>query len=122
MPNRTLTSFDIIELMKEEVEEGCPGVVSCADLFVLATRDGILLVGSPFYLVFKGKRDSIRSYYNKAIVEFPKHDDNITRMFCLFGFKGFGEEKTVSLLGVYNIEKNSCEFIRNHLYNFLEAA
>lgn len=44
IPSQTLKGFDKINLIKEELEEACPGMVSCADALALATRDGILLV------------------------------------------------------------------------------
>jgi len=44
IPNQTLKDFDKVDLIKEEVELACPGVVSCADILALATRDSVLLV------------------------------------------------------------------------------
>ena len=49
IPNKTLKGFDVIEFIKEELERVCPGVVSCADILSLATRDGIFLVRSYYY-------------------------------------------------------------------------
>lgn len=46
IPNKTLKGFDQIDLIKEELEKACPGVVSCADTVSIATRDGIVLVFS----------------------------------------------------------------------------
>lgn len=43
-PNETLKGFDIIDIIKAEIEEVCPGVVSCADILVLAAREGLLMV------------------------------------------------------------------------------
>ena len=43
-PNQTLKGFEVLDLIKEELEIACPGVVSCADTLALATRDGIALV------------------------------------------------------------------------------
>ncbi|KAL0009191.1 hypothetical protein SO802_010693 [Lithocarpus litseifolius] len=45
IPNQTLRGFDKIDSIKEELEKACPGVVSCADIVSIATRDGIMLVG-----------------------------------------------------------------------------
>lgn len=44
VPNKTLKGFDKVDLIKEVLENVCPGVVSCADTLALATRDGIVLV------------------------------------------------------------------------------
>ena len=46
IPNQTLKGFDQIDFIKEELEKACPGVVSCADVVSIATRDGIMLVCS----------------------------------------------------------------------------
>jgi hypothetical protein len=53
IPNKTLKGFDKIDLIKEELEKACPGVVSCADTVSIATRDGIVLVFScPLSMLF----------------------------------------------------------------------
>lgn len=44
VPNKSLKGFDKIDLIKEKLEEACTGVVSCADIISVATRDGIVLV------------------------------------------------------------------------------
>lgn len=46
-PNETLKGFDIIEIIKSDLEEACPGVVSCADILVLAARESVVLVNPP---------------------------------------------------------------------------
>ncbi|KAI4325241.1 hypothetical protein MLD38_030656 [Melastoma candidum] len=118
LPNRTLKGFDKIDLIKSEIEDSCPGIVSCADILVLATREGVLLTGGPFYPLSTGRRDSTASYYSEAMAEIPKPDDDITRTLYLFGARGFTERETVSLLGGHSIGKIGCDFVRNRLYNF----
>ena len=45
-PNETLKGFDIIDSIKAELEAACPGIVSCADILVLAAREVVVLVKS----------------------------------------------------------------------------
>ena len=41
-PNQTLRGFDFIDRVKSLLEAECPGVVSCADVLSLVTRDSIV--------------------------------------------------------------------------------
>ncbi|KAL3004465.1 hypothetical protein AAZX31_08G165800 [Glycine max] len=118
VPNQTLRGFDKIELIKEEVEQACPGIVSCADILALAARDSILLAGGPFYPVLTGRRDSHQSFFEEATDQIPRPDDNVTRTLNLFNLRGFNARETVSLLGGHNIGKIGCDFIQQRLYNF----
>lgn len=44
IPNLTVRGYDLIDEVKAALEKACPGVVSCADIIVAATRDAIALV------------------------------------------------------------------------------
>lgn len=41
IPNLSLAGFDVIQDIKAELEAKCPGIVSCADILTLATRDAV---------------------------------------------------------------------------------
>nr|XP_016451630.1 PREDICTED: putative Peroxidase 48 isoform X1 [Nicotiana tabacum] len=119
IPNRTLKGFDFIDMIKDEIEEACPGVVSCSDILVLATRDGIVLAGGLYYPVLTGRRDSKESFFDEAMAEIPRPNGNISETLRLFSLRGFDERETVALLGGHNIGKIGCEFIRPRLSNFM---
>lgn len=48
-PNSGIRGFDVIDDAKAAVEAVCPGVVSCADIIVMATRDAVSFVSNFSY-------------------------------------------------------------------------
>ena len=40
----SLRSYEVVDEIKEALEKTCPGVVSCADIIIMASRDAVALV------------------------------------------------------------------------------
>ncbi|XP_009785165.1 putative Peroxidase 48 [Nicotiana tabacum] len=117
-PNESLKGFDVIDIIKSELEEACPGVVSCADTVVLAARESVILTGGPFYPLKTGRRDSVASFGEVATFELPSPQDDLSKMIVSFSSKGFDEREAVSLLGAHSTGVIHCKFFINRLYNF----
>ncbi|XP_022714970.1 putative Peroxidase 48 [Durio zibethinus] len=117
-PNESLKGFDAIDIIKSELEEVCPGVVSCADILVLAAREAVLLTGGPFYPLNTGRRDSTASFSDSATNDLPSPNADLSETLASFSSRGFDERETVSLLGAHSIGQIHCKFFQNRLYSF----
>ncbi|KAF9690011.1 hypothetical protein SADUNF_Sadunf01G0151600 [Salix dunnii] len=117
-PNKNLKGFDIVDKIKSEIEMVCSGVVSCADIVALAAREGVVQAGGPFYPLYTGRRDSVRSFRDLAASELPSPSGDLSETLASFASRGFDERETVSLLGGHSIGVIHCKFFQNRLYNF----
>uniref|UniRef100_A0A2N9EU57 Peroxidase n=1 Tax=Fagus sylvatica TaxID=28930 RepID=A0A2N9EU57_FAGSY len=72
IPNLSLSGYEIIDEIKAELEEECPGTVSCADIVALTARDAVSFqFGRPMWKVFTGRRDGSVSLALEATRDLP---------------------------------------------------
>nr|XP_043618585.1 putative Peroxidase 48 [Erigeron canadensis] len=116
-PNQSLKGFDHIDIIKSELENECPGVVSCADLLVIAARESVILAGGPFYPVHTGRKDSDHSFPQLSY-ELPSPLDDLPTNIARFATRGFTEKETVTLLGAHSTGMIHCKFFEKRLYKF----
>ncbi|KAH6791099.1 hypothetical protein C2S51_006105 [Perilla frutescens var. frutescens] len=77
--NFGITKRELIDEIKSKVEEVCPQKVSCADILVLAARDGIVISGGPDIRVPLGRKDTtIPHSRQEADVGLPRNNVNLT--------------------------------------------
>ncbi|CAN1843739.1 Peroxidase 39 [Linum perenne] len=117
-PNLTLRGFDFIDRVKSLVEAECPGVVSCADVLTLVTRDSIVAVGGPSWRVPTGRRDGVISRSSEARNNIPPPFANFTTLQTLFANQGLDVKDLVLLSGAHTIGLSHCSSFSNRLYNF----
>ncbi|XWS20304.1 hypothetical protein CRYUN_Cryun31cG0089000 [Craigia yunnanensis] len=96
-PIASLKGFDVIDIIKSKLEEVCPGVVSCADIFVLAAREAV----------------------PSAINDLPSPNADLSETFASFSARGFDEREIFSLFGAHSIRVIRCKFFQNRLYYFV---
>ncbi|KAL6220113.1 hypothetical protein ACLB2K_007870 [Fragaria x ananassa] len=51
----SLRSYEVVDEAKKALDEACPGVVSCADIIIMASRDAVALTGGPDWEVKLGR-------------------------------------------------------------------
>ncbi|KAL5724261.1 peroxidase [Ranunculus cassubicifolius] len=117
-PNLSLWGFDIIDQAKAAVESVCPGVVSCADIIALATRDAVYMSGglSWRYDVPTGRRDGLISLARN--VDIPTPTMSVSESILRFARKGLAPTDMVVLLGGHSVGVTHCSVIQDRLYNF----
>ncbi|XP_068648005.1 probable peroxidase 26 [Aristolochia californica] len=114
--NLGLRGFVLIDNIKKVLESRCPGVVSCADILHLATRDALAFAGAPAYPVFTGRRDGTIS--SSKSVDLPPPSITWQEGLAYFKSKGLNVLDFATLLGAHTMGKTRCRHIRDRLYNF----
>ncbi|KAL6844266.1 hypothetical protein ACP4OV_025939 [Aristida adscensionis] len=117
LPNKSLRGFEVIDAVKEALEQQCPGIVSCADILALAARDAVRLAGGPFYYVPTGRRDGFRSNADDTVA-LPAATLTAPELIELFGSHGFTVPELVALSGGHTLGVAHCANFKNRLSNF----
>ncbi|KAL6660604.1 hypothetical protein ACP70R_001639 [Stipagrostis hirtigluma subsp. patula] len=112
-----LRGVEIIEGAKTQLESQCPGVVSCADIVVLAARDAVAFTGGPSFDVPTGRRDGKVSNLRDADV-LPDVKDGIDVLRSKFAANGLNEKDLVLLSAAHTVGTTACFFLQDRLYNF----
>lgn len=109
--------FDVVVRIKTALELACPGVVSCADILALATRDLVTMVGGPFYTVRLGRKDGLVSQAARVEGNLPKPEMPMSEMISLFTKRGFTVQEMVALTGGHTIGFSHCKEFADRLFN-----
>ncbi|PAN48394.1 hypothetical protein PAHAL_9G379400 [Panicum hallii] len=117
LQNNGLFGYDLIDDIKTTLENACPGVVSCADIIVAATRDAVGMCGGPIYQVQLGRRDGMVSQASMASI-LPGPNVDIPTAIDLFSKKGLNSFDMAILMGAHTVGVTHCSVIHNRLYNF----
>ncbi|PIN14932.1 Peroxidase [Handroanthus impetiginosus] len=117
VPNRTLRGFDFIDRVKNLLENECPGIVSCADIIALVSRDAIVATGGPFWRVPTGRRDGVISNASETR-QIPSPFSNFSTLETDFANKGLNLTDLVVLSGAHTIGISQCSSFSRRLYNF----
>ncbi|KAJ1434943.1 Secretory peroxidase [Sesbania bispinosa] len=113
--NLGLKGFEVIDDAKAKLEAACPGVVSCADILALASRDAVS--GGVSWQVPTGRRDG-RVSQASEVNDLPGPSDSVAVQKQKFAAMGLNTQDLVTLVGGHSIGTTACQFLRNRLYNF----
>ncbi|XP_059624231.1 peroxidase 17 [Cornus florida] len=113
----SLRSYEVIDEVKKELEKACPGIVSCADIIIMASRDAVALSGGPDWEVKLGRKDSLTASQEDSDNIMPSPRANASTLIDLFGRFNLSIKDLVALSGSHSIGKARCFSIIFRLYN-----
>lgn len=117
-PNvNSVRGFEVIDNIKSAVEKVCPGVVSCADVLAIASRDSVEILGGPTWGVKLGRRDARTASQGAANSSIPPPTSNLNRLISSFGAVGLSTKDMVALAGAHTIGQARCTNFRARIYN-----
>uniref|UniRef100_A0ACD5VA39 Uncharacterized protein n=1 Tax=Avena sativa TaxID=4498 RepID=A0ACD5VA39_AVESA len=116
-PNKSLRGFGSVERVKAKLEAACPGVVSCADVLTLMSRDAVVLANGPNWPVALGRRDGRASSAKEASAELPPANGDVPLLAKIFASKGLNLKDLVVLSGAHTLGTAHCPSFADRLYN-----
>lgn len=108
--------FDAVTRAKTAVEAQCPGVVSCADILAIATRDLISLIGGPKYQVKKGRKDGLISEASRVAGNLPETTMSVDELNALFESRGLNQSEMTTLSGAHTVGFSHCKEFMGRIY------
>ncbi|XP_022772369.1 peroxidase 12 [Durio zibethinus] len=118
-PNLTLRAkaFEIINDLRDLVDEECGRVVSCADIVAIAARDSVCLSGGPDYDVPLGRRDGLTfATTNVTLENLPSPSSDASTILASLATKNFDPTDVVALSGGHTIGLSHCPSFTDRLY------
>nr|XP_010939688.1 peroxidase 17 [Elaeis guineensis] len=113
----SLRDYEVIDEVKEALEQRCPGVVSCADIIIMAARDAVVLSGGPSWEVRLGREDSLTASQENSNNIMPSPRANAAFLINLFHQFNLSVTDLVALSGSHSIGQARCFSIVFRLYN-----
>ncbi|WRX20437.1 hem peroxidase - like 10 [Theobroma cacao] len=110
--------FDTVIKAKQAVEAKCPGVVSCADILVIAARDVVRLAGGPSFKIQLGRRDGLVSQASRVTGNLPEPNFDLTQLNTLFAKNNLTQTDMIALSGAHTLGFSHCSRFANRLYSF----
>jgi peroxidase len=107
----------VIDDAKAALERFCPGVVSCADVLTLMSRDAVVLAKGPNWPVALGRRDGKASSATEASQELPPANGDVPLLAKIFASKGLNLKDLVVLSGGHTLGTAHCPSYADRLYN-----
>lgn len=114
--------FDVVIRAKTALELKCPGIVSCADILAVATRDLITMVGGPFYGIRLGRKDSFTSHAIDVEGHIARPNMSLTEIINIFASRGFDVKEMVALTGAHTIGFAHCSEFSHRIFNFSKTS
>lgn len=115
--NIGLAAFEVLDEIKEAVEDRCPGVVSCSDILIYAARDAASAMsnGHVYFDAPAGRLDGMVSRAADAQADLPDSTFTIEELIQNFKRKNFTIEEMVILSGAHAIGVGHCSSFRARL-------
>ncbi|KAI3829939.1 hypothetical protein L1987_04071 [Smallanthus sonchifolius] len=116
--NNSARGFEVIDMIKSNVERVCPGVVSCADILAITALESVLALGGPTWTVKLGRRDSKSASLaaaNSGVI--PPPQSTLSNLINRFQAVGLSTQDMVALSGAHTIGQARCTTFRARVYN-----